>query len=200
MLTQSRYCPKPCSRRRHHGRQPSPCRDPGRFPCQATTRRRRLGWSSCGLTKPGNVSGGAFQAGQADRRQSGPKWCRVGCITAIWRRLFALVLSRRRWQTRLVWSIRCSEMDLRRYGVTLRLAVKACTLLSRWPDLVTANSAAGLKSHLALGYRPRRAEVVANGIEVDAFKPDATTRRALRQELGIDENRPCLHISPASTQ
>jgi len=75
--------------------------------------------------------------------------------------LVALVMSGRRKQTRLVWSIRCSDMDLRHYGRGLRLVVKACTLLSSWPDLVTANSTAGLKSHLALGYRPRRAEVVA---------------------------------------
>src|SRR6266436_2803958 len=46
--------------------------------------------------------------------------------------LVALVMSGRRRQTHLVWGIRCSDMDLRRYGLGLRLAVKACTLLSRW--------------------------------------------------------------------
>jgi glycosyltransferase involved in cell wall biosynthesis len=99
--------------------------------------------------------------------------------------LIALVLSGRRRQTRLVWSIRCSDMDLRRYGIGLRLVVHACTLLARWPDLVTANSAAGLKHHLSLGYRPRRTEVVANGIDVDEFRPDATAREVVRRELGI---------------
>ena len=99
--------------------------------------------------------------------------------------LVALVMSGRRKQTRLVWSIRCSDMDLRHYGRGLRLVVKACTLLSGWPDLVTANSAAGLKAHLALGYRPRRAEVVANGIDIDEFRPDPAVRQAVRSELGI---------------
>jgi glycosyltransferase involved in cell wall biosynthesis len=103
--------------------------------------------------------------------------------------LVALVMSGRRKQTRLVWGIRCSALDLRHYGgFGLRLVVKACTLLSGWPDLVTANSAVGLKSHLAIGYRPRRAEVVANGIDVDAFRPDAAARRAVRLDLGISEN------------
>ena len=51
--------------------------------------------------------------------------------------------------------------------------------------LVTANSAAGLKFHLELGYRPRRAEVVANGIDIDEFRPDLAARRAVRSELGI---------------
>jgi len=79
-------------------------------------------------------------------------------------------------------------MEWRSYGVGLGLVVKACALLSRWPDLVTANSAAGLKSHLALGYRPRRAQVVANGIDVVEFQPDAAARRAVRTELGVAED------------
>ena len=66
--------------------------------------------------------------------------------------------------------------------------MKACTLLSRWPDLVTANSVAGLEFHLALGYRPRRAEVVANGIDVDEFRPDSAMRHTVRLELGIPES------------
>ena len=99
--------------------------------------------------------------------------------------LVALALSGRRRTTRLLWSIRCSEMDLRRYGKGLRLVVKACTLLSRYPDVITANSHAGLTSHLALGYRPRRAEVVANGIDVVAFRPDPAARTAVRGELGL---------------
>ena len=112
-------------------------------------------------------------------------WMYHGDLTA----LVALLMSGRRRRTRLVWSIRCTALDLRHYGgVGLRLVVKACTLLSGWPDLVTANSVAGLKSHLALGYHPRRAEVVANGIDVDAFRPDPAVRRAVRLDLGIPEN------------
>jgi glycosyltransferase involved in cell wall biosynthesis len=102
--------------------------------------------------------------------------------------LVALLMSGRRKATRLVWSIRCSALDLRHYGPGLRLVVKACIRLSAWPDLVIANSAAGLKSHLALGYRPRQAEVVANGIDADAYRPNVIARRAVRCELGIPES------------
>jgi glycosyltransferase involved in cell wall biosynthesis len=110
--------------------------------------------------------------------------------------LVALLMSGRRKHTRLVWSIRCSDMDLRRYGRGLRTVVKACTLLSSWPDLVTANSGAGLKSHLALGYRPRRAEVVANGIDIDEFRPDPAVRQAVRGELGIPQDATLLaHVA-----
>ena len=99
--------------------------------------------------------------------------------------LVALLASGRRRTTRLIWSIRCSDMDLRRYGTALRLVVRACTMLSRYPDVITANSHAGLKFHLAAGYRPRRAEIVANGIDLDQFKPDPAARAAVRGELGI---------------
>jgi glycosyltransferase involved in cell wall biosynthesis len=110
--------------------------------------------------------------------------------------LAALALSGRRSRTRLIWGIRCSDMDLRRYSVGLRMVVKACTLLSRWPDLVTANSAAGLKYHLSIGYHPRRAEVVSNGIDVDEFRPDPVARGAVRRELGIaDDETVIAHVA-----
>jgi glycosyltransferase involved in cell wall biosynthesis len=97
----------------------------------------------------------------------------------------ALLLSGRRSHTRLIWSIRCSDMDLKQYRSGLRLVVKACSALSGAPDVITANSAAGLRAHRTLGYRPRRAEVILNGIDLDRFKPDPAARAALRGELGI---------------
>jgi glycosyltransferase involved in cell wall biosynthesis len=102
--------------------------------------------------------------------------------------LIALGLSGRRRDTRLVWGIRCSELDFKRYSVGLRLVVKTCAALSGRPDLITANSAAGLKSHVRLGYRPRRTEVIYNGIDTDRFQPDAAMRAAVRNELGIADD------------
>lgn len=99
-----------------------------------------------------------------------------------------LALSGRRRRTGLLWSIRCSDMDLSRYGAGLRAVVRACARLSARPDLVTVNSAAGLRAHMSLGYRPRRTDVIPNGVDVDAFKPDPDARRAVRAELGIAEN------------
>jgi glycosyltransferase involved in cell wall biosynthesis len=110
-------------------------------------------------------------------------WMYYGDLVA----LVGLIMSGRRKATQLVWSIRCSTLDLRQCALGLRLVVKACTRLSACPDLVIANSAAGLESHLALGYRPRRAEVIANGIDVDEYRPDPAARSAVRQELGISK-------------
>ncbi len=107
--------------------------------------------------------------------------------------LLALAMSGRRRRTSLIWSIRCSEFELSHYSVMLRLVVKACTLLSRRPDVVTANSYAGMKDHIALGYRPRHCEVIPNGIDTDIFKPDASARTLLRQQLGIADD--CLVVA-----
>jgi glycosyltransferase involved in cell wall biosynthesis len=133
---------------------------------------------------PGGIVAGLYRLARliADLRpQIVQGWMYHGDLAA----LIALVLSGRRRQTRLIWSIRCSDMDFARYRARLRLVVRACAALSRRPDLITANSAAGLAVHLHLGYRPRRSEIVFNGIDTDRFRPDAATRVAVRNELGI---------------
>jgi glycosyltransferase involved in cell wall biosynthesis len=149
--------------------------------------------------KAGGIATGLFKLARLiaeSRPDIVQGWMYHGDLAA----LVALVLSRQRRQTRLIWSIRCTAMDWRGYGIGLWLVVKACALLSGRPDLVTANSVAGLKSHLALGYRPRRAEVVANGIDIDEFRPDAAARRAVRSELGIADDAIVLaHVARVDT-
>ena len=100
----------------------------------------------------------------------------------------ALKISARRKRTALIWGVRCSELDFSRYSYVLRSVVKACALLSGYPDVITANSAAGVVAHVALGYHPRRIEVVANGIDVSVFKPNAPARAAVRNRLGISND------------
>ncbi len=81
----------------------------------------------------------------------------------------------------LYWNLRASNMDDARYKLLVRLGA----LLSRWPDAVIANSEAGMGHHLSRGFRPRRADVIANGIDTDLFRPDRQARARLRAELGI---------------
>jgi glycosyltransferase involved in cell wall biosynthesis len=172
------------------------------LPAEAHMERLRAG----GVTvvelrfdKAGGIATGLFKLARLiaeSRPDIVQGWMYHGDLAA----LVALILSRQRRHTRLIWSIRCTTMDWRGYGIRLWLVVKACALLSGWPDLVTANSVAGLKSHLALGYRPRRAEVVANGIDVDEFRPDAAARRAVRSELGIADDAIVLaHVARVDT-
>lgn len=130
--------------------------------------------------------GGIFRLAHAIRRLKPDVvqgWMYHGDLAA----LIGLVLSVRRSRTLLVWGIRCSNMDLSQYGSVLRVVVRSCAFLSGWPDVVTANSEAGLAAHRLLGYRPRRAVVIDNGIDTAEFRPDPELRADVRQELRIGD-------------
>lgn len=88
----------------------------------------------------------------------------------------------------LVWSIRCSDMDLARYRLTTRLVLAALARLSRLPEVVVANSEAGLAWHLARGYRPRETQVIPNGFDLARFRPDSAARPSLLTKLGWPDN------------
>ena len=100
----------------------------------------------------------------------------------------ALALSGRRRATRLVWGIRCSDMDMRRYGRSTRYVLKLLPPLSSRTDLVLCNSEAGRTAHERLGYRPPRWQVVPNGLDLDSFRPRRDERGAVRAELGLSED------------
>lgn len=82
---------------------------------------------------------------------------------------------------RLMWGVRCSDMDLARHARLIRTGA----WLSGLPDVIVANSTAGARTHLAHGYRPRRLEVVPNGFDTDRFRPDPEVRSDVRAGLGI---------------
>jgi glycosyltransferase involved in cell wall biosynthesis len=80
----------------------------------------------------------------------------------------------------LLWTLRNSDPRASgRYRALLRLLAA----LSQRPDLVISNSERGLADHVALGYRPRRSAIVANGIDVERFKP--MPRAEARARLGL---------------
>lgn len=82
---------------------------------------------------------------------------------------------------RVIWGIRASDMDLTRYGRLLSV----CARLSRFPDMVLANSRAGADAHVARGYRAKAMDVIPNGIDVARFRPDHDVRVARREALGL---------------
>jgi glycosyltransferase involved in cell wall biosynthesis len=88
-------------------------------------------------------------------------------------------------QPLLVWSVRASNVDMEHYGVLSGLTRRACAWLSGRPDAVISNSRVGAEFHARIGYRPRRWEIVPNGVDAEVFKPDAASRAALRRELSI---------------
>ena len=97
----------------------------------------------------------------------------------------ALGISGRQRDTRLIWGVRCSNLDFAHYGRSLRWVVRACGWLSHWPDAVLFNSEASIAAHRELGFRPRRIELIDNGIDTERFCPDPSVRPQVRAELGI---------------
>lgn len=105
--------------------------------------------------------------------------------------LLGLLFARNR---HLVWNIRCSDMDLSRYGFVYKCAVRAGAAFSKIPDAVIANSFAGKRFHEGLGYNPGRWEIIPNGFDTRLFKPDSSARERMRHELGISENAPVIGL------
>lgn len=92
----------------------------------------------------------------------------------------------------LLWNLRASNTAEGGYSTITRLGA----LLSRWPDCIVANSEAGAAYHKSIGYRPRRMEIVPNGIDTDLFRPDPAARQSVRRELGFsDEDVVVVHAA-----
>ncbi|MYE01252.1 MAG: glycosyltransferase [Alphaproteobacteria bacterium] len=112
----------------------------------------------------------------------------------------ALVLSGRRRATRLIWGVRCSDMDMSRYAPGSRLILTLLPRLSRRADLVLCNAEAGRAVHQRLGYRPARWRVVPNGVDLERFRPRPGERAAVRAELGLGDGNfvvgMCARVDP----
>ncbi len=110
--------------------------------------------------------------------------------------LAAISVLPRRDRPRLVWGVRCSDMDVSCYGPALRWTIALCARLSRRPDALIINSHAGRKAHEAIGYRPRHVEVIPNGIDLERYRPDSVMRATVRREFGLaDDSVIIAHVA-----
>lgn len=94
----------------------------------------------------------------------------------------------------VVWGIRCSDMDTRRYGWRLRAVIAAGARLSGRPAALVANSRAGIDVHRALGFRPRRFDYIANGLDTGRFRPEPAARAERRAALALPEGATVLAL------
>jgi glycosyltransferase involved in cell wall biosynthesis len=98
-------------------------------------------------------------------------------------------------QRTLVWNIRCSDIDLDIDNKTTALVRRMLARASTVPNLVIANSQAGLDAHRALGYRPRSELVIPNGFDGTVFRPDPEARVRIRAELCVGPNQPLIGMA-----
>lgn len=106
--------------------------------------------------------------------------------------LIGLLAARAAGRGKVVWNLRCSNMDFSHSGRLTRLVVGANARLSRFTAAVVANSSIAVDVHRDLGYVPPRFEVIPNGFDLERFAPDPEASPALRAELDIPAEAPLL--------
>jgi len=89
---------------------------------------------------------------------------------------------------KVCWNLRCSDMDLSRYGRATRWVVQFLARISPSIDLILSNSQAGITAHQSLGYRGKRWMLIPNGVELGTYRPDPAARRQWRSQLGLAED------------
>jgi glycosyltransferase involved in cell wall biosynthesis len=90
---------------------------------------------------------------------------------------------------KVVWGVRASEMDGGRYDWFYRLDSNLERWLSRFPDLIIANSRTGRAHVVEKGYPAERTIVIPNGIDTRRFAPDREARIRMRAELGVSDDQ-----------
>jgi glycosyltransferase involved in cell wall biosynthesis len=90
-------------------------------------------------------------------------------------------------RARIVWGLRSSHVDLKRYDWLFRLAYRLEGRLSRFADLIICNSRAGLEHAIGRGFPRTRMTVIPNGIDTERFKPDCVGRARVRKEWQVQE-------------
>jgi glycosyltransferase involved in cell wall biosynthesis len=88
-------------------------------------------------------------------------------------------------KTRIVWGIRASNVYLGFYHWSATALFKLECLLSRFADIIIANSRAGRNHCVANGFLSQKVCVVPNGIDIKRFSPDPPARKRVREEWGI---------------
>jgi glycosyltransferase involved in cell wall biosynthesis len=89
--------------------------------------------------------------------------------------------------TKLLWNLRCSDMDMRQYSVGTRWVLRFLPMLSGNPLRIISNSEAGRVHHVGLGYREDGWTILPNGFDLAKFGPKEAARRQVRQQLGISD-------------
>lgn len=94
----------------------------------------------------------------------------------------------------VVWGLRASNVDYSMYGRRPAFYFRAAARLSRFADLIIANSRAGKQSHIAEGFSAKNMLVIPNGFDTDLFRPDPEAGRTMRKTWGFADNERVIGI------
>lgn len=92
------------------------------------------------------------------------------------------LIAGRAFGARVVWGMRMSQMDYSQADWASVASFKLGAWLSRYTDLMIANSHVGREHYAKDGYDPGRMVVVSNGINTSRFQPDPAASARMRRE------------------
>jgi glycosyltransferase involved in cell wall biosynthesis len=95
---------------------------------------------------------------------------------------------------KVVWGIRASRVDLTQSPRLSQAAFRVGAWLSRFVDLIIANSESGARYFSSHGYVSDRMVVISNGINTQRFAPDPAAGQALRETWGVKPQTPLVGI------
>jgi glycosyltransferase involved in cell wall biosynthesis len=172
----------------HHGAQSIVVSLTGEGPLGPILRDAGVTVFSLGITR-GRASIRGFLRLVALIRREQPDIVQTWLYHADFAGMLAALFVRR---PRLVWNLRCSDMDLARYPWTTSWIRFLLARLACFPTTIVVNSEAGKRYHAMLGYRPKSWTLIPNGFDPEQFRPDEAAREALRRALVIGENDPLI--------
>ncbi|HZT87371.1 MAG TPA: glycosyltransferase [Stellaceae bacterium] len=105
--------------------------------------------------------------------------------------LLSLLMGALHPSLKVVLGLRASDMDMRSYDRLSRFADQLEARFCRRADAVIVNSEAGCRHAVARGVPPRLLSLIRNGVDLDRFRPGASS---LRAEFGIDEDTPLVGL------
>ena len=100
-----------------------------------------------------------------------------------------------RRRPRIVMGFRSSNTHLEHYDWAATLCAWLERGLSRFADLMIANSHAGADYAREVGYRPRSLAVVSNGIDTQQFAPSQELRAAMRKVWNVAPDETLIGIA-----
>lgn len=101
--------------------------------------------------------------------------------------LLAALLRRSGTRPAVVWGVRASDMDMRRYDWLSRLTHALEPHFAQGADLIIANAQSGARAAIARGFPANKLRVVRNGVDLDRFGRDSAKRAAVRAQFGFSD-------------
>jgi glycosyltransferase involved in cell wall biosynthesis len=109
--------------------------------------------------------------------------------------IFGLLAGRMARVPAIAWGVRASIVNYRRYQAVTGISFRVAAALSKYADLIIANSDAGRLYHLECGYSNRRFITIPNGIDSERFRPSPAVRREQRRAWGVGDDHLLLGVS-----